>query len=143
MRVEIPHLQLTMCLQFADGSDMCCPDPSLSKASSPRIVRGLLAFSEVVAHWSKKHATAAVSFGRSRIRVILAAFTRNVAFHGSHTPQGAFFMRGFPDIPSREPMKARFYEGELWKRELEGVLLPMLDKYDVALVDDPDGHVRW
>ena len=27
-----------------------------------------------------------------------------------------FFMRGFPDLPSREPMKATFYEGELWKR---------------------------
>jgi hypothetical protein len=24
-----------------------------------------------------------------------------------------FFMRGFPDLPSREPMKAKFYEGEL------------------------------
>ena len=54
-----------------------------------------------------------------------------------------FFMRGFPDLTAREPMKARFYEGELWKRELEHVLLPMLDKYDVVLVDDPDGLVRW
>ena len=54
-----------------------------------------------------------------------------------------FFMRGFPDLASREPMKAKFYEGELWKRELEGVLLPMLDKYDVVLVDDPGGLVRW
>jgi hypothetical protein len=26
-----------------------------------------------------------------------------------------FFMRGFSDFASREPMKARFYEGELWK----------------------------
>jgi len=54
-----------------------------------------------------------------------------------------FFMRGFPDIQSREPMKARFYEGDLWKRELEGIMLPMLEKYDVVLVDDPDGCVRW
>jgi hypothetical protein len=57
-------------------------------------------------------------------------------------PDTFFFMRGFPDLPSREPMKARFYEGELWKGELEGVLLPMLEKYDVVLVDDPDGVVR-
>jgi hypothetical protein len=54
-----------------------------------------------------------------------------------------FFMRGFPDLPSREPMKAKFYEGELWKRELENVLMPMLDKYEVVLVEDPDGQVRW
>ena len=54
-----------------------------------------------------------------------------------------FFMRGFPDLPSREPMKAKFYEGELWKGELEGIMMPMLEKYDVVLVDDPDGQVRW
>jgi hypothetical protein len=54
-----------------------------------------------------------------------------------------FFMRGFPDLASREPMKAKFYEGELWKQELENVLMPMLEKYDVVLVDDPDGLVRW
>ena len=58
-------------------------------------------------------------------------------------PDTFFFMRGFPDVASREPMKAKFYEGELWKRELESILLPMLDKYEVVLVDDPENHVRW
>src|SRR5437763_16210254 len=56
-------------------------------------------------------------------------------------PDTLFFMRGFPDLPSREPMKAKFYESELWKRELENVLMPMLDKYEVVLVEDPDGQV--
>jgi NIPSNAP protein len=54
-----------------------------------------------------------------------------------------FFMRGFPDLASREPMKAKFYEGELWKRELENVLMPMIEKYEVVLVDDPKNLVRW
>jgi hypothetical protein len=36
-------------------------------------------------------------------------------------------MRGFSDLSSREPTKARFFEGELWKRELENILLPMLE----------------
>jgi hypothetical protein len=58
-------------------------------------------------------------------------------------PDTFFFMRGFPDLPSREPMKAQFYEGKLWKEELENVLMPMLDKYDVVLVDDPDNLVKW
>jgi hypothetical protein len=58
-------------------------------------------------------------------------------------PDTFFFMRGFPDLASREPMKAKFYDGELWKRELEGVLMPMLDSYEVVLVDDPDGLIRW
>ena len=58
-------------------------------------------------------------------------------------PDTFFFMRGFPDRTTREPMKAKFYEGELWKRELENVLLPMLEKYDVVLVEDPEGLVHW
>ena len=52
-------------------------------------------------------------------------------------PDTFFFMRGFPDLPSREPMKAKFYEGELWKGELQNVMLSMLEKYDVVLVEDP------
>ena len=58
-------------------------------------------------------------------------------------PDTFFFMRGFPDLASREPMKARFYEGELWKNEVEKVLMPMLEKYEVVLVEDTDGLVHW
>jgi len=54
-----------------------------------------------------------------------------------------FFMRGFPDLASREPMKAKFYEGKLWKSELENILMPMLEKYEVVLVEDPEDLVRW
>lgn len=58
-------------------------------------------------------------------------------------PDTFFFMRGFPDLPSREPMKAKFYEGELWKKELESVLMPMLEKWDVVLVEDHEGLIHW
>ena len=58
-------------------------------------------------------------------------------------PDTFFFMRGFPDLASREPMKAKFYEGELWKSELENILMPMLEKYEVTLVDDPDEQIHW
>ncbi len=58
-------------------------------------------------------------------------------------PDTFFWMRGFPDIPSREQMKAKFYEGKLWKGELENVLLPMLEKYEVVVVEDPEDLVRW
>jgi hypothetical protein len=54
-----------------------------------------------------------------------------------------FFARGFPDEESRHSMKARFYEGALWKNELEGVLMPMLERYDVVTVDDPEGKFAW
>ena len=58
-------------------------------------------------------------------------------------PDTLFFMRGFPDAASREPMKAQFYEGELWKGELENVVMPMLEKYEVVVVEDPGGLVHW
>jgi hypothetical protein len=40
-------------------------------------------------------------------------------------------------------MKTKFYEGELWKRELESVLMPMVEKYEVAVVEDPENLIRW
>jgi NIPSNAP len=55
-------------------------------------------------------------------------------FLSREDPDTFFFMRGFPDLQSREPMKAKFYEGPIWKGELEHVLMPMLEKYDVVLV---------
>jgi NIPSNAP len=64
-------------------------------------------------------------------------------FLSVESPDVFFFMRGFPDLDSREPMKAKFYEGQLWKNELEQVLMPMLEKWEVTLVDDPDGLIRW
>lgn len=53
-------------------------------------------------------------------------------------PDAFFFMRGFPDLESRDPMKARFYDSDLWKGELEGVLMPMLAEYQVIVVEGPD-----
>jgi hypothetical protein len=58
-------------------------------------------------------------------------------------PDTFFFMRGFPDLAAREPMKALFYEGELWKGELENIMMPMIEKYEVVVVDDPTDLVRW
>jgi hypothetical protein len=54
-----------------------------------------------------------------------------------------FWMRGFPDIASRDSMTGKFYGGELWKRELSDALLPIMEKYDVVTVEVPEGTVRW
>jgi len=64
-------------------------------------------------------------------------------FPSLEDPDVFFFMRGFPDLASREPMKAQFYEGPLWKNRLENLLMPMIEKYDVVLVDDRAGLIRW
>lgn len=56
-------------------------------------------------------------------------------------PDTFFFMRGFPDLASREPMRARFYEGALWRDDLEPVLMPMLAGYEVVVAEGPDAVV--
>ena len=63
-------------------------------------------------------------------------------FPSIEDPDVFFFMRAFPDPASREPMKARFYEGTLWKQELEAKLMPMIEKYDVVVVE-ADGLGEW
>jgi hypothetical protein len=40
-------------------------------------------------------------------------------------------------------MKEKFYEGALWKNELEQKLMPMIEKYDVVLVDAKGGLRDW
>ena len=64
-------------------------------------------------------------------------------FPSVEDPDVFFFMRGFPDMESRDAMKAGFYDGRLWKEELEEVLMPMLERYEVVVVDDPDGQIAW
>ena len=54
-----------------------------------------------------------------------------------------FWMRAFPDEKSRERMRDEFYEGTLWKDELEQKLMPILEKYDVLLVEAPNGLGQW
>jgi hypothetical protein len=54
-----------------------------------------------------------------------------------------FFMRGFPNRESRQTMREQFYEGRLWKDELEHTLLPMLEKFDVVLVEAPEDFGGW
>jgi NIPSNAP len=54
-----------------------------------------------------------------------------------------FWMRAFPDIESRERMRDEFYEGKLFKEDLEKNHVPMLEKYDVVVVETEDGLGSW
>ena len=54
-----------------------------------------------------------------------------------------FWMRAFPDVKSRKRMRDEFYEGKLWKEELEGKLMPILEKYDVVIVEAKEGLGEW
>jgi NIPSNAP len=54
-----------------------------------------------------------------------------------------FWMRAFPDQQSREQMRNEFYDGKLWKEELEQKLMPMLKKFDVVVVEAKEGLGEW
>ena len=56
-------------------------------------------------------------------------------------PNKFVFLRGFPSMGDLHRMKEEFYEGELWKEELEQIAMPMLESYDVTLCETTPGFV--
>jgi NIPSNAP protein len=56
-------------------------------------------------------------------------------------PNKFVWLRIFPSLEERERMRTAFYEGELWKNELESIAMPMLESYDVILCETSPGYV--
>jgi heme-degrading monooxygenase HmoA len=56
-------------------------------------------------------------------------------------PNKFVWLRSFPSLDERERMRDAFYEGELWKNELEAIAMPMLESYDVILCETAPGYV--
>ncbi|PWT93687.1 MAG: hypothetical protein C5B55_04085 [Blastocatellia bacterium] len=54
-------------------------------------------------------------------------------------PNKFVFLRSFPSLEERERMKDAFYGSELWKNELEGLAMPLLESYDVILCEATPG----
>jgi NIPSNAP len=54
-------------------------------------------------------------------------------------PNKFAWLRAFPSLEDRERMRTAFYEGELWKNELESIAMPMLESYDVILCETSPG----
>ena len=53
-------------------------------------------------------------------------------------PDVFVFLRSFPTLETRDEMKTAFYEGDLWKNELEGIAMPMIESYSVVLTKADD-----
>ncbi len=56
-------------------------------------------------------------------------------------PNKFVWLRSFPSLAERDRMKNDFYEGELWKNELEAIAMSMLESYDVILCETSPGCV--
>jgi NIPSNAP len=56
-------------------------------------------------------------------------------------PNKFVWLRSFPSLEERERMKNDFYEGPLWKNELEAIAMPLIESYDVILCETSPGYV--
>jgi hypothetical protein len=56
-------------------------------------------------------------------------------------PNKFVWLRSFPSLEERDRMKEAFYEGEVWKNELEHIAMPLLESYDVILCETSTGCV--
>ncbi len=61
-------------------------------------------------------------------------------------PDVVVWLRGFPSAEQRQPIKHAFYEGQLWKEQLEQLALPLLAEYSAVVCEMPqdflDGPLR-
>lgn len=56
-------------------------------------------------------------------------------------PHRLVWLRSFPSLDERDRMKNAFYEGELWKNEMEAIAMPMIESYDFTLCETSPGCV--
>lgn len=56
-------------------------------------------------------------------------------------PDTFVWLRGFPSLEERDRMKSAFYDGDLWKNELEAIAMPMLESYSAVLTQTTAGFV--
>ncbi|MCL4394299.1 MAG: NIPSNAP family protein [Chloroflexi bacterium] len=57
-------------------------------------------------------------------------------------PDTFVWLRSFPSLEERERMKSAFYDGDLWKGELEAIAMPMLESYETVLCETSPGFVN-
>jgi hypothetical protein len=55
----------------------------------------------------------------------------------THDPDVVVWLRAFPSEQERGPIKASFYDGPLWKDELEGLVMPLLAEYSAVVCEIP------
>ena len=56
-------------------------------------------------------------------------------------PNKFVWLRSFPSLDERDRMRTAFYEGAVWKDELEAIAMPLLESYDVTLCETSRGCV--
>lgn len=61
----------------------------------------------------------------------------------AENPNVFLFLRGFPSMEERDRMTSLFYDGPVWKNELEKLAMPMIETYSSVLTETTPGFVTW
>lgn len=54
-------------------------------------------------------------------------------------PDKVHWMRAFPSLEDRERLKDGFYDGPVWKEQIEPLVMPLIERYEAELVETTDG----
>lgn len=54
-------------------------------------------------------------------------------------PDKVHWMRAFPSLEDRDKIKDGFYEGPIWNKQIESLVMPMIDHYEAELTETTDG----
>jgi hypothetical protein len=128
-------------IHFSYPAVMTEPEPAASRVSNPvvevrtyRTKPGRRA--EFVKLFQTRGGPAQLDYGMTVIGPLL----------DKEDPDVMVWLRAFPSAEQRQPIKNAFYEGQLWKEQLEHLALPLLAEYSAVVCDMPedflDGPLR-
>jgi hypothetical protein len=61
----------------------------------------------------------------------------------TENPNVFLFLRAFPSLEERDRMTSLFYDGPVWKNELERLAMPMIETYSAVLTVTTPGFVTF
>jgi len=54
-------------------------------------------------------------------------------------PDKVHWMRAFPSMEDRDKIKDGFYDGPVWNKQIEPLVMPMIDHYEAELTETTAG----
>lgn len=58
-------------------------------------------------------------------------------------PDKVHWMRAFPSLEDREVIKKEFYEGPVWNKRIEPLVMPMIVHYEAELTESTEGFENF
>ncbi len=58
-------------------------------------------------------------------------------------PDVAHWMRAFESEAERERIKSAFYDGPVWNKEVEHIVMPMIERFEASVAETTDGFLGF